>query len=227
MFYDDIIVGNFISRPNRFIAKVNIKGKEKTVHVKNTGRCKELLKDNTIVFCQHFNSKNRKTDYDLISVYKGDRLINMDSQAPNRVIHELLLSGKLFNDVEIIKPEFKYKNSRFDFYVITKSKKIFIEVKGVTLEDNGVVLFPDAPTQRGLKHINELIEAKKDGYESYIIFVVQMENVKYFTPNMKTHPEFGEALRNAKKNGVNIICYDCKVTENTLEINNQVDIKLY
>lgn len=227
MIYENIISGNFISRPNRFIAKVNIKGKEETVHVKNTGRCKELLTDNAKVFCQHFNSDKRKTAYDLISVYKGDRLINMDSQAPNKVVYEFLLKGKLFKDIEIIKPESKYKNSRFDFYVKTKSKEIYIEVKGVTLEENGIVLFPDAPTQRGVKHISELIEAKKDGFEAYIIFVVQMENVKYFTPNIKTHLEFGEFLKKAKESGVNIICFDCKVSENTLDINNQVEVRLY
>lgn len=226
MIYENIIAGNFISRPNRFIAKVNIEGKEETVHVKNTGRCRELLTDNAKVFCQHFDSNNRKTDYDLIAVYKGDRLINMDSQAPNKVVYEFLLKGALFEGIEVIKPEIKYKNSRFDFYVKTKDKEIYIEVKGVTLEENGVVLFPDAPTERGVKHINELIEAKKDGFDTYIIFVVQMENVKYFTPNSKTHPEFAEALKKAKEYGVDIICYDCKVSENTLDINNQIEIRL-
>lgn len=227
MIYEDIIAGNFISRPNRFIAKVNINGNEETVHVKNTGRCKELLTENAKVFCQHFNNNKRKTNYDLISVYKGDRLINMDSQAPNKVVYEFLLSEILFTDIEEIKPESKYKNSRFDFYVKTKSKEVYIEVKGVTLEENGIVLFPDAPTQRGIKHINDLIDAEKDGYEAYIIFVVQMENVKYFTPNIKTHPQFGETLKKAKENGVNILCYDCKVTESALDINKRVDVKLY
>lgn len=224
MIYENIIGGNFISRPNRFIAQVNINGKIETVHVKNTGRCKELLTDNARVFCQHFDSTARKTAYDLISVYKGDRLINMDSQAPNKVFGEFLSGGNLFEDIEFIKPECKYKNSRFDFYVKTKSKEIFVEVKGVTLEENGVVLFPDAPTERGVKHINELVQAKQDGYDAYIAFVVQMEGVKYFTPNRNTHPEFAEALKNATAQGVKILCYDCTVTPDTLKINNKVKV---
>lgn len=223
MIYENIISGNFISRPNRFIAQVNINNKNETVHVKNTGRCRELLTDNAKVFCQHFSSNSRKTAYDLISVYKGDRLINMDSQAPNKVFYEFLKEGRLFDNTELIKPESRYKNSRFDFFVKTKDREIFIEVKGVTLEENGVVLFPDAPTERGVKHINELIQAKKDGYGAYIVFVVQMEGVKYFTPNRKTHPEFAETLKNAIAQGVEVLCYDCKVTPDTLIINNTVE----
>lgn len=226
MIYENIIDGNFISRPNRFIAQVNINGKEETVHVKNTGRCKELLTDNAKVYCQHFANTSRKTAYDLISVYKGDRLINMDSQAPNKVFKEFLERNILFKNIEIIKPECKFQNSRFDFYVKTADKEIFIEVKGVTLEEYGVVLFPDAPTERGIKHLNELICAKNQGYDAYAVFVIQMENVKYFTPNSKTHPAFAEALKKAKANGVNILCYDCKVTETLLEINNSVEVKL-
>ncbi len=226
MVYENIIDGNFISRPNRFIAQVNINGKEETVHVKNTGRCKELLTDNAKVFCQHFTNTNRKTAYDLISVYKGDRLINMDSQAPNKVFKEFLEKNILFRNIELIKPECKFQNSRFDFYVKTSDKEIFIEVKGVTLEENGVVMFPDAPTERGIKHLNELITAKQQGYGAYVVFVVQMENVKYFTPNSNTHQAFADSLKKAKDNGVNILCYDCKVTENSLEINNSVEVKL-
>ena len=226
MIYKNIVAGNFLSRPNRFIAQVNINGINETVHVKNTGRCKELLTDNAKVLCQHFANTSRKTAYDLISVYKGDRLINMDSQAPNKVFKEFLEKNILFKNIEIIKPECKYQNSRFDFYVKTADKEIFIEVKGVTLEENGVVLFPDAPTERGIKHLNELITAKNNGYDAYVVFVVQMENVKYFTPNTKTHKAFAQALSNAKNNGVNVLCYDCKVTETTLDINNPVEVKI-
>lgn len=226
MIYENIVAGNFLSRPNRFIAQVNINGINETVHVKNTGRCKELLTDNAKVLCQHFANTSRKTAYDLISVYKGDRLINMDSQAPNKVFKEFLEKNILFENIEIIKPECKYQNSRFDFYVKTADKEIFIEVKGVTLEENGVVLFPDAPTERGIKHLNELITAKNNGYDAYVVFVVQMENVKYFTPNSKTHQAFAQALSNAKNNGVNVLCYDCKVTETTLDINNPVEVKI-
>ena len=226
MIYENIVAGNFLSRPNRFIAQVNINGITETVHVKNTGRCKELLTDNAKVLCQHFANTSRKTAYDLISVYKGDRLINMDSQAPNKVFKEFLEKNILFKNIEIIKPECKYQNSRFDFYVKTADKEIFIEVKGVTLEENGVVLFPDAPTERGIKHLNELITAKNNGYDAYVVFVVQMENVKYFTPNSKTHKAFAQALSNAKNNGVNVLCYDCKVTETTLDINNPVEVKI-
>lgn len=226
MIYENIVTGNFLSRPNRFIAQVNINGINETVHVKNTGRCKELLTENAKVLCQHFANTSRKTAYDLISVYKGDRLINMDSQAPNKVFKEFLEKNILFENIEIIKPECKYQNSRFDFYVKTADKEIFIEVKGVTLEENGVVLFPDAPTERGIKHLNELITAKNQGYDAYVVFVVQMENVKYFTPNSKTHKAFAQALSNAKNNGVNVLCYDCKVTETTLDINNPVEVKI-
>ena len=226
MIYENIVAGNFLSRPNRFIAQVNINGITETVHVKNTGRCKELLTDNAKVLCQHFANTSRKTAYDLISVYKGDRLINMDSQAPNKVFKEFLEKNILFENIEIIKPECKYQNSRFDFYVKTADKEIFIEVKGVTLEENGVVLFPDAPTERGIKHLNELVTAKNNGYDAYVVFVVQMENVKYFTPNSKTHQAFAQALLNAKNNGVNVLCYDCKVTETTLDINNPVEVKI-
>ncbi len=226
MIYENIIVGNFISRPNRFVAQVNINGREETVHVKNTGRCKELLTDNAKVFCQHFANTNRKTAYDLISVYKGDKLINMDSQAPNKVFKEFLEKNILFGNIEIIKPECKFENSRFDFYVKTSDKEIFIEVKGVTLEEDGVVMFPDAPTERGIKHLNELIYAQKQGYDAYVVFVVQMENVKYFTPNSKTHKAFADALKKAKDCGVNVLCYDCKVTENSLEINKPLEVKI-
>ena len=220
MKYEKIKEGIFISRPNRFIAIVNIDGKEETCHVKNTGRCKELLIKGSKVFledCSH--NPNRKTKYDLIAVYKGDCLVNMDSQAPNKVVQEWL--PILFPDITLIRPETKYKNSRFDFYVETEQEKIFMEVKGVTLEVDGEARFPDAPTERGVKHIQELIACRKDGYEAYIIFVVQMKGVTHFVPNLATHPEFAEALKNAKKQGVKILCYDCKVTPDELVLDKE------
>ena len=224
MVYNNIKKGKFIDRPNRFIAHIEIDGVIETCHVKNTGRCKELLVPNATVFVQEFDSDKRKTKYDLISVFKSNKLINMDSQVPNKVIAEYL--PQLFNDIKYVKPESKYKNSRFDFYVETSTDKIFIEVKGVTLEKNGVVMFPDAPTERGVKHINELIECIEDGYLAYIIFVIQMDNVEYFKPNDDTHKEFGNALRNAQDKGVNILAIDCNVTENSIAAKNPVQVKI-
>ena len=224
MKYANIKQGKFISRPNRFIAYVEIDGKEEICHVKNTGRCRELLIPGASVFVEESANPDRKTKYDLIAVYKGDLLINMDSQAPNKVLGEWL--HKYFEDVTLIKPESKYKNSRFDFYVETTSRRIFIEIKGVTLEENGVVLFPDAPTERGVKHLTELCQCVKDGYEAYVFFVVQMEKADYFTPNRKTHPEFADALVNAEKTGVKIKCVNCRVEKNAMEIGDFVEVRL-
>ncbi len=224
MKYENIKIGNFIERPNRFIAHIEVDGNLEICHVKNTGRCKELLIPNSKVFVQEFDSDKRKTKYDLISVYKENKLVNIDSQAPNKVVAEFL--PKLFDDIKYIKPEAKYKNSRFDFYVETISDKIFLEVKGVTLEDNGVVLFPDAPTERGIKHINELIDCKKNGYLAYIIFVIQMEDVKYFTPNNITHEAFGDALKRAKDKGVEILAFDCKVTKDSITAKDCVEVRI-
>ena len=226
MKYKNIHKGKFKNRPNRFIAEVEIDGVVNTVHVKNTGRCKELLTENATVFLEKSDNPLRKTQYDLVAVYKGDRLINMDSQAPNIVFGEYLKKNELIKNVTKIKPEHKFNNSRFDFYVESENRKIFAEVKGVTLEEDNIVMFPDAPTERGLRHIQELIEACKQGYEAYCVFIVQMNNVKYFTPNVKTQPEFAQALITAQNQGVNIIAYDCIVTENSLEVNNQVKIIL-
>jgi len=231
MKYKNIVKGKFLERPNRFIAYCKINNNIEKVHVKNTGKCKELLIPNTIVYLEESDNPNRKTKYSLISVQKGNRLINMDSQVPNKVVYEGLVNRKIIlpglnEEILYIKPEKTYENSRFDIYLETKSKKAFIEVKGVTLEENNVVLFPDAKTERGVKHINELIKASKDGYLSYIVFVVQMSNVKYFTPNDKMHKELGDALRNAKANGVTILSYDCNVTRDTIEIKDEVEVIL-
>lgn len=227
MKYDKMTKGIFQSRPNRFIANVEINGVNEVCHVKNTGRCKELLiPGKTTVYVQESDNPNRKTKYSVIGVLKGDRKINMDSQVTNKVVHEWISKGNLFNDVTLIKPEKKYKNSRFDFYVETKTEKAFIEVKGATLEENNIVRFPDAPTERGVKHIHELCECLKEGYKAYIIFVIQMKDVLYFTPNDETHKEFGAALREAEKKGVKIIAVDCNVTEDSIDICDYVGVKL-
>lgn len=226
MKYDNITKGKFIVRPNRFIAHVEVNEKIEICHVKNTGRCKELLIPGVTVFLQENDNPKRKTKFSLIGVIKGERIINIDSQIPNKAVQEWILKGNLFNEITLIKPEKTYKNSRFDFYVETKEKKVFIEVKGVTLEENNVVRFPDAPTERGVKHINELCDCIKEGYEAYIVFVIQMKGISYFEPNDETHKEFGDALRRAKKLGVNIIAVDCEVEEDSIEIADYVEVRV-
>ncbi len=226
MKYKNIKKARFISRPNRFIANIEIEGRCEVCHVKNTGRCKELLVENTEIFVQEFDYSKRRTKYDLISVYKEGRLINMDSQVPNKVFHEWVQKGYLFDNIKLIKPEYKYNNSRFDFYIEADNKKIFVEVKGVTLEENNAVLFPDAPTERGLKHINELSACLDEGYEAYVVFIIQMSDVLYFAPNYRTHKEFGDALTSANKRGVNILALECEVTENSIEAKKYVDVRL-
>ena len=226
MLYKNIRQAKFINRPNRFIANIEIDGEIEVCHVKNTGRCKELLIPNATVFVQEFNSSKRKTKYDLISVYKGRRLVNIDSQAPNKVFHQWAMESNFFKDINFIKPEAKYKNSRFDFYIETARSKIFTEVKGVTLEENGVALFPDAPTERGVKHINELINSLDNGYEAWIVFIIQMKDILYFTPNVKTHEAFGKSLEEAQRRGVNIIALDSNVTKNSITVGDFVKVKL-
>lgn len=226
MKYDNIKEGVFISRPNRFIAEIEVLGNREISHVKNTGRCKELLSEGAKIYVQEFESSQRKTKYDLISVYKNNELINMDSQAPNKVFKEWVSDSDFFNNITLIKPECKYRNSRFDFYIEAQKRKIFAEIKGVTLEENGVVMFPDAPTERGVKHLKELCECIKDGYEAYVFFIVQMKNCKFFTPNRITHPEFANTLLEASKKGVNIKALNCIVTPNELKIDDFVEIRL-
>ncbi len=226
MIYENIVQGKFIDRPNRFIAHVEIEGEEKVVHVKNTGRCKELLVPGAVVYLQQSNNSARSTAYDLIAVKKGNRIINMDSQIPNKVVAEWLEKGTFFHDLVSLRPETTYGNSRFDFYAETKTEKVFIEVKGVTLEEDGVVRFPDAPSERALKHVEELIKAREDGYRAILFFVVQMKNAKWFGPNMDTQPEFGEALVRAAKAGVEIYAYDCKVSPDSITMNKSVPIAL-
>lgn len=216
-----------MERPNRFIAYAELNGKKETIHVKNTGRCAELLRPGAVIYVQESGNPARKTKWDLIAVEKGDLLINMDSQIPNRVVQEWIEAGNLFPDVSLVRPETTYGNSRFDLYVEAGEKKIFIEVKGVTLEDNGVCRFPDAPSDRAVKHLEELVRAKKEGYEAYVFFVIQMKGVSYFTPNTDTHPAFAEALRQAKEAGVNILAYDCNVTPDSIVVSEPVDVVLY
>ena len=226
MRYDNIHKGKFLSRPNRFIANVEIDGKAEVCHVKNTGRCKELLIEGCTVWLEHSDSESRKTAFDLVAVEKGDRLINMDSQAPNKAVGEWLREKMPFGEGFSVYPEKKYGNSRFDYYLESQDKKIFMEVKGCTLEKDGVVLFPDAPTIRGVKHIDELSHCLDEGYESYIMILVQMSDVKYLTPNYDTHPEFGEALEKASRKGVKILCYDCNVTHDSMTVGKPVKVKL-
>lgn len=228
MRYENIKRGRFLARPNRFIAHVELDGEEVICHVKNTGRCRELLipGESTVYIEDHGPETKRKTRYSLIGVEKGDLMINMDSQAPNKVVKEWIQSGEFLPGITLIKPEKKYGDSRFDFYLEQGDRKIFLEVKGVTLEENGVAMFPDAPTERGVKHIEELIDCKKNGYDAYIVFVVQMAGMKTFTPNDRTQKEFREALREAKENGVEILVKDCKVTADELTITGSLPIEL-
>ena len=225
MNYPNMIPGRFLARPNRFIARVEINGKEETVHVKNTGRCRELLQPGAEVWCQESSNPNRRTKFDLITVRKGDRLINMDSQAPNMAAGEWLRSGGL-GEISNLKSECFQGDSRFDFSFEKEGKLCFLEVKGVTLENDGVCAFPDAPTQRGVKHLKGLTGLAREGYGAYVLFVIQMPDVKYLHPNDITDPAFGEALREAAAAGVQVMAMDCAVTENTMEIRLPVLVKL-
>ena len=226
MKYDNIKQAVFIERLNRFVAKVKLDGEEILCHVKNTGRCREILVEGAKVYLEKSDNTSRKYAYSLISVYKGDRLINIDSSAPNKAVGEWLEKGGLFKNVTLIKPEKTYGKSRFDFYVEYEVKKAFIEVKGVTLEKDGVVLFPDAPTQRGVKHLNGLAKWVAEGNKAMALFIVQMNNVKYFTPNKETHPEFAEVLTKAKNQGVEVIAVECEAGESTLTHGKEIDVIL-
>ncbi|MBQ3465625.1 MAG: DNA/RNA nuclease SfsA [Firmicutes bacterium] len=267
MKYEKIVEAKFIERENRFVARAGIgegdDAESVKVHVKNTGRCRELLVPGSTVYLEDFEGRmgSRRMRYSLVAVEKkvgapeGKLLINMDSQAPNKVVHEALADGRIRlsglsdasgsgSNLTLIKPEVKYGDSRFDFYVeagesieqgksksleperALEPKRAFIEVKGVTLEEDGHARFPDAPTERGIKHINELIRARREGYLAYIIFVVQMKGMKDVSPNYDTHPEFGDALAKAAEAGVSILAYDCKVTPDSLAIDRQIEFKL-
>ena len=225
MRYGKMVPGRFIKRPNRFIAHIEIDGKEEVCHVKNTGRCRELLQPGATVWCLDAEKPNRKTRYDLIAVQKGDRLINMDSQAPNTAAKEWLAGGGL-GKLENLKAETVMGQSRFDFSFEKDGKKCFLEVKGVTLETEDVCAFPDAPTERGTRHLRELTELAKEGYGAYVLFVIQMADVKYLRPNDVTDPAFAEALRQAAAAGVQILAMDCAVTESTMTIRLPVLVRL-
>lgn len=226
MNYRNIRKGRFLNRPNRFIAQVEIDGEEHIVHVKNTGRCKELLIPGAEVFLQKSDNPLRKTQYDLVAVYKGKTLVNLDSQAPNKAVYEWLCSGGLLENPIFIKPEAKYGNSRLDFYIENEKEKMYIEVKGVTLEANGIAKFPDAPTERGRKHLGELIKAKQEGYRAAVVFVIQMKGCHSFMPNYKNDPAFAEELKRACENGVEIIAVDCNVTPDSIAIDKRTEVLL-
>ena len=222
MKYERMEPAEFLERPNRFVAYVRTRAGREVCHVKNTGRCAELLVPGADILVQRTDRQKRKTALDLIGVYKGGRLINMDSQAPNQVAEEWIREGGLFKDASFIRREMKYHNSRFDLYIEEKGRKIFLEVKGVTLERDGTAMFPDAPTERGIKHLDELAQAVRYGYAAAVIFVIQMRGVTRFTPNRRTHAAFAEALRRAQQAGVQVLAYDCDVTPDGLSLGKQI-----
>lgn len=225
MRYENMVPGRFLDRPNRFVAHVEILGQTEVVHVKNTGRCRELLPAGAEVWCQRSDSPTRKTKFDLIAVRKGTRLINMDSQAPNAAAREWLLSGGL-GEIEDLRTETVHGDSRFDFSFIKDGKRCFLEVKGVTLEHQGHCAFPDAPTQRGTKHLRGLTRAVEEGCGAYVLFVIQMGQVKWLRPNDETDPAFGKALREAAAGGVTVLAVDCAVTEDSMTIDREVPVRL-
>ena len=225
MIYERMVPGIFLSRPNRFIAYVVIDGRTETVHVKNTGRCRELLIPGVQVWCQKSDNPNRKTAFDLICVQKGERLINMDSQAPNIAVGEWLRTGGL-GEVTGVRAEVQRGNSRFDFAFQKDEKDCFLEVKGVTLEHDGVCAFPDAPTLRGARHLRELTRLAREGFGAYVLFVIQMENVRYLRPNEDTDPDFSQTLQLASASGVKVMAMDCEVTESTMVLRREVPVKL-
>lgn len=225
MRYENMVPGEFLARPNRFVAHIAINGQLEICHVKNTGRCRELLPVGAKVWCQQADNPSRKTKYDLITVKKGTRLINMDSQAPNAAVKEWLLAGGL-GCIENLKPETFYGDSRFDFAFIKDGKQCFLEVKGVTLETDGVCAFPDAPTERGARHLKELAKAAKEGSGAYVLFVIQMQDITYLHPNDATDPAFGAALREAAAAGVEILAMDCQVTVDSMTLRHPVEVRL-
>ncbi len=225
MRYENMVPGMFQARPNRFIAHVEIAGNVEICHVKNTGRCRELLPPGAKVWCQKSDNPNRKTKFDLITVQKGERLINMDSQAPNAAAREWLLAGGL-GEISELKGEYTHGDSRFDFSFMKDGRRCFLEVKGVTLENDDICAFPDAPTERGAKHLRGLTKLAQEGFGAYVLFVIQMANVKFLHPNDATDPNFGQALREAAESGVQVMAVDCAVTEDTMTIRQPVEVWL-
>ena len=226
MRYEKMEPAVFLERPNRFVAYVEQAGRREICHVKNTGRCRELLVPGAELYVQRSDNPARKTALDLIAVKKGSQWVNMDSQAPNKAAAEWLRQGGLGCRKITIRPEYKYGDSRFDFFLEADGRKAFMEVKGVTLEEDGIARFPDAPTERGVKHIRELIRCLDAGYEAYVFFVIQMKGVRAFEPNDRTHPAFGEALREAAKKGVQILAYDCVVRPDEMSIDQRIEVWL-
>ncbi len=225
MYYHNMVPGVFLARPNRFIAHIEIDGQVEVCHVKNTGRCRELLPVGAKVWCQQSDNPTRKTKFDLITVQKGRRLINMDSQAPNAAAREWLLAGGL-GEISDLKPEYTQGDSRFDFSFLKDGRRCFLEVKGVTLETDGICAFPDAPTERGAKHLQGLTRLAAEGYGAYVLFVIQMADVLYLHPNDVTDPNFGNALRAAAAGGVRVLAVDCAVTEDAMTISKAVPVML-
>ena len=226
MIYENILPAVFVDRPNRFIAHVELNGRLEVCHVKNTGRCRELLIPGCRVYVQHQPSPTRKTAYDLIAVEKGERLLNMDANAPNRVFNEYVRAGRFLRGWSVIRPETTHGDSRFDFYLESPGHRLFAEVKGVTLEDDGVMRFPDAPTERGVKHLEGLARCVQEGYEAWAVFVIQTENVRWMEPNRRTHPAFADALRQAAQAGVHLLALDCHTEPDRLDICRPVEIRL-
>lgn len=226
MLYERIVPGFFIERLNRFVAKVQVEGTEVLCHVKNTGRCRELFIPGVPVYLQRSLKEDRKTLYDLITVEKEGRLVNVDSQAPNQVIREWMEAGGLGWQPEVIRGESTFGRSRFDFYLEDEKRRGYLEVKGCTLERDNVGLFPDAPTLRGVKHLEELIQVKEQGFFAGVVFLIQMEGVRLFKPNDETHPAFGDALRECQRKGVEIIALDSRVTPTSLEYGKRVPVEL-
>ena len=228
MKYQKIVTGVFRSRPNRFVAMCEVEGQTYRCHVKNTGRCRELLIPGVQVYLQDRRGEGGSTDFSLIAVKKGDQIVNIDSQAPNAVVKEALLSGSLvlpgFEDPDLVRGEYTFGDSRLDFYIEKGGRKGLVEVKGVTLEVEGAALFPDAPTQRGIKHLNEL--SKAEGYDRFVIFVIQMKGVALFSPNNATHPQFGQSLKDAQTAGVTVLAFDCDVTEDSLILDSPIPVVL-
>lgn len=227
MNYKNIVEAKFIKRPNRFIAFCETDGKEVVAHVRNTGRCRELLIPGTTVYLEKSQAPKRKTGYSLVSVMKGERIVNIDSIAPNKVMKEALENGLDLPElgrITLIRPEARFYDSRFDFYLEAGDKRALVEVKGVTLEVNGLALFPDAPTERGVRHVEELIRAKADGFLTYLVFIVQMKGVHSFTPNAAMHPAFDQAVKMAIDMGVHVLCYDCNAEKDSLALADPVRV---
>lgn len=226
MVYADVCEAVFVERLNRFIARVKVDGQAELCHVKNTGRCRELFIPGARCHVQRSAAGQRKTALDLIAVWKGERLVNVDSQAPNRAFREWAEGGGFLPGITRVRPEFAYRNSRFDFLIESGGRSALVEVKGVTLEEDGAALFPDAPTERGIKHLRELAVCREDGFDAHVVFVIQMEGVAFFSPNARTHPAFAEALRAVRAAGVGVHAVNCAVTPDSLTIKSAVEVRL-